>query len=306
MKPLQVAALGTAGLLALSIALAGCSSKTEQGGTVASTSQEQPAEKKMRLVGEFKFVRHVSQDDSGTTASKMKLSKDVELTAEGSFSELVTIAPDLADGSMQFNVVDPASPHIHATATEKGHMDLDDPDGNGIVKSHEESAFSGSITEYPEVSIKRSRLGAGDEVSIRLHAKLAGKAPVAATMSNGAVVQSEELAQASLLDKIDGEPGQREFKLDLDMLPTLGSRPEVDAHGDPNDSDKMSRDMEIKLDQQLYDAIKKDPSLHYLGLVTSPQRDHWDYTGEISPVGKNTGSIKWTESVHLSMRLEKP
>ncbi|RUL72185.1 hypothetical protein [Dyella choica] len=303
MKHPFMAVLGTASVIALSTVLGGCSGKSGPAEASSTAHEQQSDQNKMRLVGEFKFVRHVSL--ASPPASTSKLARQIELTTEGKFSQLVTVS-DQPDGGLSLSEVDPASTHIDATATEKGQLDLNDPGGNTLVKEHEESSFSGPITEFPSISIKRSLLGAGDEVSIRLEAVLGGKASTVSTTSQGMVMKSDEATQASLLDPEAGQSDKRKFALDFNLLPSLGPRPEIDPHADPSDAEKTVHNLEIQSAQRMYDGIKALPSAFNLGLVTSPQRDHWDYSGEISKPGSGADGSQWTETLHVTLKLEKP
>lgn len=269
MKSIAIAALAACTLLA-------CSPKAEEEST-----DTPPKPALQRLVGTLSIV-----DDYAMKMSSGEPFLTRQTVLQGKIDQLVEVNESqdridiMAEGGARLQMT--------GTVTEKGQVSLDDPDSNSIVKIRGDSQWAGKLGDY-ELSVSRSKLGAGDEIHLRFNTPIEGKSVVNVTNRDGATT---DLAASggdagfmglSLLER-DPSDGKPLFKRDVDLFPKLGEMP-----ADP-------------FAKQMYEGFQKHPGVVHLGLVTNPARNAWTYSGT-KVFSKPGGETEWTEKVELSLKL---
>ena len=219
-----------------------------------------------------------------------------EQLIQGSFDQMVEVEMKEDGKSFVFRPIDSKPAKVLATITEKGHYDSEDPESSLVIKASTHSNFSGKILENMPFEIKRSAMGQGDEISMKMEGELTGEAQsVTTARDNSKFVTDEGGMWDSILEKVNPpDPHRRHYAKTWLFYPTLDPRPEKD----PNDPLKL----------MTYDAIAAGPSVFYVGLVTSPNRQQWHYKGTLvhNDSDKPTETMKWLETVELTVRLDPP
>lgn len=219
-----------------------------------------------------------------------------EQLIQGSFDQMVEVEMKDDGKSFVFRPIDGKPAKVLATITEKGHYDAEDPESSLVIKSSTHSNFSGTIMENMNFEIKRSAMGKGDEISMKMEGELTGEAQTIITQrDNNKLITDEGGMWDSILEKVNPpDPHRRHYSKTWIIVPTLGPRPEID----PNDPLKL----------MMYDAIAAGPSVFHVGLVTSPNRQQWHYKGTIvhNDSDKPTETMKWLETLELTLRLDPP
>ena len=206
----------------------------------------------------------------------------------GTIDQLVRVR-DGSEGSLSFETDGDVPLKISGTVSESGQFAYDKPDDNMIVKGRGQSAWTGKLDPL-DFTVRRSKLGAGDEITFSFSTPMTGKLETKLTTRDGAVIDMPPASAGffiTLLEDAPEEPGKRIFKRDFDLLPALGPVP----------SDAFSK--------MMYDGMKANPGMAHTGVVTSPDRKSWTYSGTKLWV-KDNAETKWVETVKLSLKLTKP
>jgi hypothetical protein len=265
------------------LALAGCVKTADD--TASSDQSTQPP--LQRLVGTLSIVESYSvSDKSGAPFSSRKL------TLDGKIDQLVRVSESSEgrEGRLNFETQDNVPLTISGTVSETGQFAYDKPDDNMIVKGRGESSWSGKLNDL-DLSIGRSALGKGDEISLRFQTPVTGKLTTKMTTRDGAIVESGPGATdflISLMESVPDQPSQRVFKRDFGVMPALGAT--VPAEGLP---------------KIMYEGLKANPGTAHLGLVTASNRDAWTYSGQ-KTYSKPKDETQWVETITLSLKLTKP
>jgi hypothetical protein len=256
--------------------LLGCSPEAEEGQGDAT-----PKPALQRLVGTLSIVEdYAIRKETGVPF----LTRTMVL--QGKIDQPVEVGESTA--RLDFSPAGGVPLRMTGTVSETGKVSLDDPDSNAIVKTRGDSRWTGKLGEY-ELSILRSKMGAGDEIHLRFNTPMEGKTVLNATDRNGTTT---DLAAAGGdagfmgLSLLEPNPSDHKpmFKREYDLFPKLGAVP-----AEP-------------FEKQLHEGIARYPAMFHLGLVTSPGRNAWTYSG--TKVYSKPGSeTQWTEKVELSLKL---
>jgi hypothetical protein len=262
------------------LALAGCVKHADD----TASSDQPPQAPLQRLVGTLSIVENFSvSEKSGAPFASRKL------TLDGKIDQLVRVT-ESSEGRLEFETQDNVPLTISGTVSETGQFAYDKPDANMIVKGRGESSWNGKLNDL-DLSIGRSAIGKGDEISFRFLTPVTGKLTTKMTTRDGAVTESEPGATdffISLMETVPDQPAQRVFKRDFSVMPALGAT--VPAEGPP---------------KMLYESLKANPGTAHLGLVTASNRGAWTYSGQKS-YSKPKDETQWVETITLSLKLTKP
>ncbi len=266
---------------AAALLIAGCGNKGETTGTEDAPP---PKPALQRLVGTLAIDDDWSLKDkkSGTQVATRKMQ------LQGTIDQLVRVSEG-SEGSLNFETDGDVPLKISGTVTESGQFAYDSPDDNTVVKGRGESKWSGKLDPL-DFDIRRSKLGAGDEITIRFATPMTGKLDTKLTTREGAVVDLPPASAGffiTLLEDAPEEPAKRIFKRNFDLMPALGPVP----------SDAFAK--------MMYDGLKANPGMAHTGMVTSPDRRSWTYSGTKLWIKEN-GETRWVENVKLSLKLVKP
>ncbi len=261
--------------------LAGCVNKDDN---VEPEQEQSPAKPPLqRLVGTLTIVEDYAISDKSKAPFATR-----KLQLNGKIDQLVRVSEG-SEESLNFETDGDVPITISGTITETGKLELDNPDGNSLIKGRGDSAWKGTLKDL-DFTIRRSKLGIGDEISFRFQVPMSGKLVANLTTREGGTVDYGSTGAdffITLLETVADEPTQRVFKGNFDLLPALGAVP-TDAFA-----------------KQFYDGLKPNPSIAHTGLVTAPNRQSWTYAGVKRPVPGN-GEVAWTESINLSLKLTAP
>ena len=276
MQPLSVIAFAA-------LLVAGCGNKT--GATEATEVEDAPPAKPalQRLSGTLSIVEDWAlMDKAGAQVATRKMQ------LQGTIDQLVRVSED-SEGSLSFETDGNVPLKMSGTISESGQLAYDKPDDNMIVKGRGQSAWTGKLDPL-DFTVRRSKLGAGDEITLRFGVPMTGKLETKLTTRDGTVIDMP-LASAgfviTLLEDVPDQADKRIFKRDFDLMPALGPAP----------SDALAK--------MMYDAMKANPGMAHTGLVTSLDRQSWTYSGT-KLWGKQNGETKWVETAKLSLKLTKP
>ena len=258
----------------LSLVLLGCPS-TPSGVT--------PKPRVLRA--NFEVVNHHDFTGKSTDGVSTSISSN-KLTVKGSITERVlvdTLAEDLV-----FHAAPGDVPTIEGTVTEVTRCHSEDPDSNSIVKMDAAADLAGPIGSRLDHSVKKSKLGTGDELTLGVEAAVAGAITGTITDKNGVTQPMNSLAGCAVaLHTVTSGEAPRYAERWL-IFPSLGARPDNAA------------------DALMYDAITKLPKGHHVGLTTAAGRDAWHYKGTRVIADKDTATerVLWAEDVEIDWRLE--
>lgn len=236
-----------------------------------------------RLVGTLTIVEDFALSDNAKppfATRKMQLN--------GKIDQLVRVSEGSED-SLTFETDGDLPITISGTITETGKLALDNPDGRSVIKARGDSAWTGKFKDF-DFTIRRSKLGIGDEITFRFQTPMTGKRVDNVTTREGGTVDYGSTGTdyyITLLEAVADDPGRRIFKRDLDLLPALGAEP-TDAFA-----------------KQFYQGLKANPGMTHIGLVTAQDRRSWTYSGFKRYVPAN-GETSWGETVTLSLKLTQP
>ena len=283
-------------MLSTSLMLAACGGgglpgvpSVPSGPPTGGTPAPKPAQTEMRLHADFKI-----QEQSFLHAkpiSKGNYNRDQVIT--GTLDQAVYVDGFSANDTSAFHGIPNKAMVVNATITEIGQGHNEDPNSSSFIQSDASSSFTGPISNPIDIAIKRSALGVGDELSIRMQSNLTGKATTIYKFSNGQTQTLPEVSEfVSLLEKDTSSAGDpntlRKYAKNWLIVPTLGVRPT-----DP-------------LEQKTYDAIVQAPQYFHQGFTTSVSRKLWKYTGKIVPINTDTAteSTQSSETVAITICLK--
>ena len=282
-------------ILSTSLMLAACGGglpgapSVPSGPPTGSTPVPKPLQTEMRLHADFTILEQSFLH--AKPLQKGNYNRDQTMT--GTLDQAVYIDGFSANDTSAFHAIPNKAMTVNATITEADNGHSEHPGDSTVVQYDSHSAFAGPISNPIDISIKRSALGVGDELSLRLEAKLSGKGNQIFKSPNG---QTTELAVpsdiTSILELDTSSPGDpntlRKYAKTLWILPTLGARP-IDP-----------------LDQQMYDAILKAPTVVHLGMITSPARRLWTYSGKLFYANTDTAieTTQLSETVAITICLK--
>ncbi len=252
-------------------------------------SDTTPKGKVMRLHAEFSMGDHfsfIAKPSSRGTGEREQLIK-------GSFDQIVEVDMQDDGKSFTFRPINGKPATVVSTITEKGHSSAEDPESPILIQSTSHANFSGTIMNNLDFKIKRSEMGQGDEITMKMEGELTGEAQSIATLPDHSKTTTDEAGMwDSILEKVNPpDPHRRHYSKTWIIVPTLGTRPGNEP-----------------VAQMLYDAIIAAPSMFHQGLVTSPNRQQWHYKGTLvrADTDKPTEAMKWLETLELTLRLDPP
>ena len=243
-----------------------------------------PAPKPRVLRASFSVVNHY--DFTGKSPGKALVQSN-KLSVAGTVTQRVVV-DTLAD-DLSFSPVDNESPAVDGTMAEVIRCHLEDPESNAITRMDVSADYAGKIGPRVSRSVKKSKIGPGDELSFGVEANPTGAVTGTFTDQNGVTQPFNSLSGCTLarFTKASSD-GQAQFAESWLVFPSLGARP---AEG---------------IDARLYDAITSLPKAFHVGVTTSAGRDAWRYKGTkvISDKDTSTETSLWAEDLEIDWRLE--
>ena len=267
--------------------LGGCAKKSEApqpAAQLVKPVEYAPAKPPLqRLVGTLGIVEDYAIDGNGKPSfitRKMQLNGKVDqLVRVRESDEGYLVLATEGDGRLI----------VSGTITETGNLAVEEADSNLRIKGRGESAWEGKLSAF-ELEIRRSTVGAGDEIRIRLQAPMSGTLVTDASTRFGTKLSLDLRGtdpRINSLQQDPEDPARRIFEHRLLLFPALQAVPSSAA------------------EKQGYEVVKATPDLFHIGLVTSPDRRSWTYSGHKRHELMIEGS-RWGETVNLSLKLTQP